>query len=48
MDFETNQGQDSGAIFHSLKFVMTTNDETIGFEPFFIGMTFYDMEEDKS
>jgi hypothetical protein len=48
MDFEANQGNENGSIFHSLKMSLVTNDETVGFEPFFIGMTFYTVGEDKA
>jgi hypothetical protein len=35
-----------GHIFHSLDFSMTTNNETIGFEPLCIGLTFHKMRQD--
>ena len=35
-----------GYTFHSLKFSMSTNDETIGFEPLAIGTTYHIMRED--
>jgi hypothetical protein len=48
LDFDANKGNENGSIFHSIKLVMTTNDETVGFEPLFMGMTLYTIGEDKS